>query len=452
MDDCGNTWGTVLCPTSTMRSRGFNNVNDETMLKSMVKQDVGDDFVIAKITSSGSDANLFAICSVTNGETNSCLVACGSYVSGDDGPLQSWSTSCFAANWGPSSITRPGKVTAPFTRQHTVGLPYYVPQASISQESIEKYEDSCLLSLHCRCLEAKMQGTPYKALLLELMLAANGASLSDRALAMLGALANHHGFHLIVDEIMTGARTGHFLLSQTKPKAFLSAVSHVTLGKWLQLGVVLASASYNAYTKSLLLHTQSRGQSTSICCREAVEYWREVSANITNAEQRCSQVLAKLRVKPKDAWGHGALIFAPVSRKDNAKGTKNRFLPLLTVNTPLDNIPTQKKPEWSKAAVNKDIMAGVNAWVNFYPYSDEGDVQRQLVVKMLSECHESAWISTKQLQNTILAGQTLTTVSNILRQAEAAGLVVYSVKTKKRLRCWVVQPLAIPPWSQSKGK
>ena len=46
-----------------------------------------------KLTTNGSDANLYAVTSQTQGNTSGCLVACGSYVSGDSGPLQSWSTS-----------------------------------------------------------------------------------------------------------------------------------------------------------------------------------------------------------------------------------------------------------------------------------------------------------------------------------------------------------------------
>ena len=45
-----------------------------------------------KLTTNGSDANLYAVTSLTQGNTSGCLVACGSYASGDSGPLQSWST------------------------------------------------------------------------------------------------------------------------------------------------------------------------------------------------------------------------------------------------------------------------------------------------------------------------------------------------------------------------
>ena len=42
------------------------------------------------------------------------------------------------------------------------------------------------------------------AILLEITLASNGTTLSDRALTILGELAHLHDFSLVVDEMMTG--------------------------------------------------------------------------------------------------------------------------------------------------------------------------------------------------------------------------------------------------------
>ena len=43
-------------------------------------------FWLMKLTTNGSDANLYAVTSLTQGNTSGCLVACGSYVLGDSGP------------------------------------------------------------------------------------------------------------------------------------------------------------------------------------------------------------------------------------------------------------------------------------------------------------------------------------------------------------------------------
>ena len=57
-----------------------------------------------KLTTNGSDANLYAAMSLTQGHTSECLVACGCYVSGDSGSLQSWSTSALEIGSGPAGI------------------------------------------------------------------------------------------------------------------------------------------------------------------------------------------------------------------------------------------------------------------------------------------------------------------------------------------------------------
>ena len=46
-------------------------------------------FGLMKTTTNSSDANIYAVTSLTQGKTSGCLIACGSYVLGDSGPLQS---------------------------------------------------------------------------------------------------------------------------------------------------------------------------------------------------------------------------------------------------------------------------------------------------------------------------------------------------------------------------
>ena len=46
-------------------------------------------FGLVKLTTNSSDANLYAVTSLMQGNTSGCLIACGSYVLGDSGPLQS---------------------------------------------------------------------------------------------------------------------------------------------------------------------------------------------------------------------------------------------------------------------------------------------------------------------------------------------------------------------------
>ena len=84
-----------------------------------------DEFVFQKITPNRSDANLFAVTALTLGNTERCLIACSSYVSGDRGVLQSWSMSSFEIENGLCNITAPDdKDLSQFTKCHTVALPY----------------------------------------------------------------------------------------------------------------------------------------------------------------------------------------------------------------------------------------------------------------------------------------------------------------------------------------
>ena len=82
-------------------------------------------FGLMKLMTNSSDANLYAVTSLMQGNTSGCLVACGSYVLGDSGPLQSWSTSTFEIGSGLAGIIgqEDPKITS-FTLQHTIALPY----------------------------------------------------------------------------------------------------------------------------------------------------------------------------------------------------------------------------------------------------------------------------------------------------------------------------------------
>ena len=78
-------------------------------------------------------------------------------------------------------------------------------------------------------------------ILMEITLASNGSTISDRALTILGELAHLHKFGIVVDEIMTGGRTKTMLSTMEKPKIFQKSVEFITMGKWLKCGMVLGS-------------------------------------------------------------------------------------------------------------------------------------------------------------------------------------------------------------------
>ena len=90
------------------------------------------------------------------GNTSRCLIACGSYVSGDSGPLQSWSTIEFESGRGPSGIVSlDDPKLSSFTLEHTVALLYSV-EGTMSDDDLWEYENECFVLLHIRCLYCKI--------------------------------------------------------------------------------------------------------------------------------------------------------------------------------------------------------------------------------------------------------------------------------------------------------
>ena len=86
----------------------------------------------------------------------------------------------------------------------------------MAYDDLRLYEDDCMKHLHMLCNYNKVMKKPVTCILLELSLASNGATLSDRALSILAELAGIHGFGIVVDEIMTGGRTKRMLSTMDK--------------------------------------------------------------------------------------------------------------------------------------------------------------------------------------------------------------------------------------------
>ena len=209
-----------------------------------IKSNLCDEFVFQKITPNGSDANLFAVTALTLGNTECCLIACGSYISGDRSALQSWSTSSFEIENGPCNITAPDdKDLSQFTKCHTVVLSYAIPGCYKDDNQAIHDEDLCLKHLHTRCLFQKILHRPINAFMMELILAGNGASLSNHFLIKLAKLAELHDFNIIVDAILTGGRVTTLLATFSKPKEFCKMVSYITIGKWTKCDIICSTRS-----------------------------------------------------------------------------------------------------------------------------------------------------------------------------------------------------------------
>ena len=107
-DDLANDWGCDLICMGHLSGRKqkvgvmiaiLANDRRQRNFHSLIEKTTNNLFGLMKLTTTGSDANLYTVTSPTQGNTSGCLVACGSYVSGDSGPLQSWSTSLRDLKW-----------------------------------------------------------------------------------------------------------------------------------------------------------------------------------------------------------------------------------------------------------------------------------------------------------------------------------------------------------------
>ena len=124
------------------------------------------------------------------------------------------------------------------------------------------------------------------AILLEITLASNEATLSDHALIIWGELACLHDFGLVVDEIMTGGRTKKMLLTMEKPKIFQQAVEFITMGNCLKCGMVLVSKQQQTILRDLLSRQLPHGASTGIDGNEAYTIFSEVVNHLENVDAR----------------------------------------------------------------------------------------------------------------------------------------------------------------------
>ena len=266
----------------------------------------------------GSDANWYTIGEATEGGTSRCLVGCGSYVAGDHSCLQTWSTSEFDVSKCLAVVQTEN--VHPSARSRTIPLPYHVPCKHCQNGNLLKdLEVKCLDEIHVRCLTAALQGFPYKAMVLEPILAGNGATLSHAFLEKLGKLARHHKFHLIVDKIMTGGRTGKMLYTHFLPKEFQKVVSHITMGKWIGVGIVLQNSKLKTCDKT---HQSYRGVTTAPDFFESIHTWQCVVSCLHLTKGRRAAVLKKLKVKEENTWGAGVLLFVPLRWQDSKPGIK----------------------------------------------------------------------------------------------------------------------------------
>lgn len=416
-------------------------------------------FVLERVSSSGSEANGWAINDATGLNTSLCLLGAGSYVAGDGSALQSLSTSEFSPASELALIKPPHEVRFGTGRANTVPLPYHIPEV-LSARKLCMYEDLCLEAVHIKLCHAKMRGKPYKAILLELMLAGNGALLSDRALVSIGKLATHHGLCVIVDEVMTGARTGAMFYLLSKPPTFVAAVTHVTFGKWCHLGMIFVSKTW-AEERTTFYPFAARGASTNLDTEEAVLQWQCVKKSLAETNEKRVKVLKKLKLNAEQAWGAGLIVFGPCHSSTN-HGLKCRFLPMIHAGTPIDIRCTKVLPGTEfRVQINTLIVNTVKQWISDVPQPEVDsqsprsvqklDVERlrdySFVSKMIKGSNEldekpaAIWreeFMPKEVNRT--EGE------STMSRLAVAGCVTRTQVSGKRKREWKLKEGVVAPW------
>jgi len=469
-DDLANVWGIDLClpdrfsrslrspslPRALAASEGNHSTNFTGLIAAETNQ-----FTFERVSICGSQANSWAIDDATNHNASLCLFAAGSYVAGDGSALQSYSTSEFALGADLAFITPPKEVKNPAARANTVPLPYHIPGV-LKPNELMAYEDACLQAVHIRLCWAKMRRKPFKALLLELMLAGNGAVLSNRALVSIGKLAAHHQLGVIVDEIMTGGRTGTMFFLLSKPLSFQAAVTHITFGKWSRMGMVFLSKTWAEKRKTLYPFTK-RGASTYLSAEKAVIQWKCVKKCLRETPDKRAKILTKLKLKVEHVWGEGLIVFGPC-RRETTRGLKCRYLPLIHANTPIDSSIRSTlvmSPEAFKVHVNNVIMDATKKWisdapqpvvdVHSTPAEQRLDEERlsdfAFIAKLIKESSEFDEKPSDDWRKEYMREDINRTLGEAaLGRLKVAGWIETTQKGRKRKRNWQLQEGFIAPW------
>ena len=139
-DDLANTWGTNLVnmiSSDEHHDDVSSNLLEFEQFKRIVSHHFSDEFLLHKICLDGSSANLLAIIDGTFGNTSSCDIACGSYLSAHDTVLQNLSISEFYLEASFSIIRLPDESDSHLTRHQVIALPYHI-EGTINTSELEK--------------------------------------------------------------------------------------------------------------------------------------------------------------------------------------------------------------------------------------------------------------------------------------------------------------------------
>ncbi len=330
---------------------------------SAFKQDVANEvpgFQLYSVQMCGTDANAIAISLVTDYDYSRCLFGIRSYIGGDE-CHQALSSSGYQGRNG-LAMPKPFDEASPQCQRQTIPLPYHVPSEHYSTNSLRVYENRCLVHMHQRLFCAALSGKPFKAILLEYVLGGNGGELTLLFLEKLGRLLKHFNVSVIVDEILTGGRTGDSVaMTSEMPPEFVERIECITMGKFVGCGLVLCRQGRDCSIEVL------RGFSTSADCGLPSKMWEEVVKRLKLGmlEKRRAKVLKLMRCdgpsKKEDHWGRGLQIYTSYSRGSITQGLRNRCLPRLEESKLIKNSCT--RTQWTRLTVCNALIERSDEWI-----------------------------------------------------------------------------------------
>ena len=247
-DDLQKIWGTEYIHTGKSRTVNSITIKDNQLINALNPL-LPKGFKLLIYTGTGTATNAHAISDACQMHNTQYLIGIGTYVAGDRSHLHALSSSTFSPNDYLGRIASPWELYNRADRHvmnrniltHpiftvTIPLPYFIPP---QDQNVIQLEKICLDELERRLLLNALRHKGFRSLFLEIVLATNGAELSAEFLAKLGTLFLKYRIAIIVDNILTGGRCDSHILTVNAPKEFINAVTHITMGKWITIGLVL---------------------------------------------------------------------------------------------------------------------------------------------------------------------------------------------------------------------
>lgn len=358
-DEMQNGWGVKYCLTASSDLRGMKGFASKHQFNAEISKEIPG-FQLFDLAVSGTAANTLALNAATNSDFTRALFAVGSYVGGDS-CLQKYSTSTGGTG---NKLALPSLYSDSSLAAQTqnVPFPYFIECQKIPTSVRDDLEDRCLQHLNRVLLHAMFIGRPYKAILFEYILGGCGGELSTRYLEKLGPLLQRFGVTAVVDEILTGARVGpRMCMTTTMPDAFKAVISHITLGKWLNMALVLEPIPNKVKTGDIRL----RGFSTEWSYGPPGAMFKAVAQKIKEGgiAKRREQVDKKFGLRNEGIWpSRGLIIFLEISRSPVMYGLHNRILPRLD-NVKLVKL-NSKKSQWNRSSVCSRLVDVAKDWID----------------------------------------------------------------------------------------